>query len=179
MFGDYDRDLGLIQPSHATNTIPGDFSTNAVGCMHWDDNLLGSVIATSEPIHVPAVELYTFSQAAGTIQQYGNLPINGFQPQGEGYMTALPMSSALPTLQTLDSTFEPGLDKEITPSQPSLSQPSPYQQSPSQPRPVNHHLESRKQMRGDPTPNEQGQYVCTYEGCAKKNCTFRLLCHWK
>jgi hypothetical protein len=179
MFGDYGRDPGLIQPSHSANTISGDVSTNDVGSMHWDDNLLESIIAASEPIHVPAVELYTFSQAAGTIQQYGNLPINGFQPHGEGYMTALPMSPALPTLQTLDSPFEPVLDKGITPSQPSLSQPSPYQQSPSQPRPVNHRLEGRKQMRGDPTPNEQGQYVCTYEGCDKMNHSFRLLCHWK
>lgn len=144
-----------MPPVQTTHAMPPEFSTNGVDSLYWDDSFLRSMFDISEPINAPTVESYHYFQAAITTQQYSNQVTNEFQAQGESEETDFPISRALQTLQTLGSPSDS--DGRFPLPQPSLSQPQ---------LPIP--LQARKRMRGDPAPNEQGQYACTYEGCTKE-----------
>lgn len=166
--GDYDRNPDLVQSIQTTHTISQEFATDFLDNPPWDDSLVGSMIVPSEPIQAPVVQPYNVFQAPVTPHLHSNLPTNGFQAQGEGQMTGFTISPAPQTLQILDS-----------PSQPSLSQPPLSQTISSQSRLAVPPRGTRKHIRQDPTPNDEGQYLCTYKGCKQKNPSFRLPCHWQ
>jgi hypothetical protein len=169
MVGGYNRYHELVQPAHTMQTISQDISTNAFDSLPWDETFVISTIAPSEPTQAPMVQPYSIFQAAVIPHQHSNLPINGFQAQGGGEMACFPISPASQTLQMLDSPSEP-----VSAARSPLSEPSSSRAQLALPP-----RGARKQIRRDPTPNEQGQYLCTYEGCMKKDRTFRLPCHWQ
>jgi hypothetical protein len=164
---DYGTYLDLYQVTPSTGALLQESSTNAFRSQQQDDSFAGSMIVPTNP-QASAVMSYGISQGPVPLDQHNNLPTNGFETVWGAEMTELPRPSRDQTRQISNSLSEPILD-----GQDPQFQLSPGDQLAIPPR------GARKQMRRDPTPNEQGQYPCTYEECQKENKIFRLPCHWQ
>ena len=156
------------------HTLPQEISIDALHNLLWDNSFVGSTIAASEPIQASAVQPCDNSLAEVTPHQHSNLPLNGFHAQDEDQMTGFAMSPLPQTLQTLNLPPNSVSGELSLPSQSLLSQTLlPQSHSAVPPR------SARKRRRQDPTPNEEGQYLCAYGDCKKNNPGFRLPCHWQ